>query len=222
MAWRLQWVLVKLRFLNKLQEVGDIWSFWFEPPEDLTWLAGQSIRLELPRATFGVDERRFSIPSAPHEKLVRITTRLSDSSFKQNLDKLEPDALIDAYAVEGDFVWNDSDKNRLFLAGGIGITAFRPILIDAAEQGKLKNTVLIHSFHDNKPLFGSELEKLKSLKVIYLHNSRISAENLIPDWKTRQVYISGPEKMVAELGNQLKKSGLPDDRLKLDLFTGNL
>lgn len=216
---------MKLRFIKKKEEVDGVWSFFFEPLERPEWVAGQSIRLELPRPTFGVDEKRFTISAAPFEKNIRVTTRLSDSTFKRSLAALGQGDLVDAFSIEGDFIWNEQPK--LFLAGGIGVTPFRSMLAQAAHEGQSLNTILIHSSHGGRSVFKSEFDKLAkkdgNFKPNYL-KERIRLEDLeqIPDWKNRLVYISGPEKMVNELSKKIISAGLSQTQLKRDLFTGNL
>jgi ferredoxin-NADP reductase len=43
---------------------------------------------------------------------------------------------IEAYDLEGDFVVDDSEKTFVFIAGGIGITPFRNILLDLDDNKK--------------------------------------------------------------------------------------
>lgn len=44
---------MKLQFLRQVPETDTITTFAFLPQEPLAWTAGQSIRLELPRASYG-------------------------------------------------------------------------------------------------------------------------------------------------------------------------
>lgn len=216
---------MKLRFLNKKEEGFGVWSFFFEPQEKIEWLAGQSIRLELPRPTFGVDEKRFTISAAPYEKNIRITTKLSGSTFKKSLGALKPGTLIDAHSIEGDFIWHDGPK--LFLAGGIGVTPFKSLLKQATFEGKKLNTLMINSDKNDAHIFKDELNDLtkqdSTLQILYI-NHRIDLKDVenFKDWKNHNVYISGPEKMVFELSKKLISAGLPKRRIKQDLFTGNL
>src|SRR4051812_5628 len=106
---------MKLRFVSKKSEGSDVWSYFFAPVEAMEWVAGQSIRLELPRETFGVSERRFTIASDPSEGHVRITTRTSGSRFKVLLDDLSSDAVINAYGIEGNFIWEDAPARKIFV-----------------------------------------------------------------------------------------------------------
>jgi ferredoxin-NADP reductase len=117
---------MKLRFKETRVEAGDVRSYIFAPEEPLEWIAGQSIRLELPRPTYGVDDRRFTIASAPCEKDIAIATRKGISTFKQTLASVKPGDIVNAYAIEGEFVWGPEERPRLLIAGGIGIHRRRP------------------------------------------------------------------------------------------------
>ncbi len=217
---------MKLRFVEKQHEGDDVWSFFFEPIEPLRWTAGQSIRLELPRLSYGIDERRFSIASAPHEKHLRIATRQGQSSFKQNLFRLTDNALIDGYAVEGSFVWGKQRTHRLLMAGGIGITPFRAMLLEQAHRSKPIDASLIHTVSRTPPLFYTEFEELSrhdsSFKYFPLQDRLVLGEQTtLPDiWLRSTVYVSGPSLMVDELGDALLQKGLPENKLKRDWFTG--
>lgn len=215
---------MKLRLINKQQESEGVWSFFFEPAEPLGWIAGQSIRLELPRKSWGYDERRFTISSAPHEGHVRITTRLSDSEFKQALNQLDIGAALDGYNVEGDFTWKESDRPKLFLAGGIGITPFRAMLAGRQHASRPLDATLLYASKDQPPVFLEELTAWAQQGLeLHLTDKRLGVDaltSLVPGWPGSLVYVSGPEPMVQDLSQQLKAAGLPPGQLKTDLFTG--
>lgn len=220
---------MKLRFLRKQQEADNISSFFFEPIDKIEWIAGQSIRLELPKPTWGVDERRFTIASAPYEKHIRITTRISDSSFKQSLNKLKEGDEIKGFNIEGDFIWGDEDKPRLFIAGGIGVTPFRSLLAQAAHEHKQLKATLIYSSKVVPALFQDELDvwqaKDPSFYVHYLVGTRLSIDkhsSLASFWLENIIYVSGPEAMVDEIRTTLIKDGVPEGQIRTDRFTGNL
>lgn len=215
---------MKLALTHKIQETGDIWSFFFEPVEPTPWQAGQSIRLELPRKTWGVEERRFTIASAPHEGHIRITTRLSDSEFKQTLSELKIGSIINGFNIEGSFVWDNSDLNKVFLAAGVGITPFRALISQAAHNKLPLNVSLIYSSRETPALFKDELEawaKENQGMALYISSDRITLPQTII-WNQSLVYISGPEQMVHDLHHQVSLRGVPSNQLKTDLFTGNV
>jgi ferredoxin-NADP reductase len=218
---------MKLRYVRKGDEGHGIWSFYFEPAEDMTWRAGQSIRLELPRPTWGIDERRFTIASAPQEKHMQITTRLSDSSFKRSLAALTPGTEVQGHNIEGDFVWEATDKPRLFIAGGIGITPFRAMIAQAVSDGTPLNTTLIYSAKETTPLFKRELDAWQARDSTFFVHYLVSTRLMLPKqaslatyWLENQVYISGPEAMVQDIRQTLLAQGMPEGQIRCDLFTG--
>ena len=218
---------MKLRFTGKKHEVDDVWSFFFDPVEPLTWIAGQSIRLELPRASWGMSERRFTIASAPYEKHVQITTRVSHSEFKQALNTLQPDQEINGFNIEGDFVWEESDSPKLFLAAGIGITPFRSIIAEQIKGKKPLNTTLLYGSSLTRAIFQDELEQWqeadKTFRFYTVQGKRLSIEkdaSLSPQWQESLVYVSGPTQMVDEISDALIEHGFPKNQIKTDQFTG--
>ncbi len=127
-----------LRFVRSQQESQGTHSFLFETSEALNFQAGQYLQLTLPHGDVDDrgDTRWFTISSAPHERLLRITTRIArpSSSFKHALTGLAPGALAQAEGPAGDFTYRDEARPAVFIAGGIGITPFRSILADQAAR----------------------------------------------------------------------------------------
>src|SRR3989344_3471118 len=130
-----------LTFFEKKQETKDVMSFKFKTDEPLSWQPGQYLFYTLPND--GPDNRGvtryFTISSAPFEKIVIITTRISlpagrqvmpSSTFKKSLLNLKIGEKIEASGPDGDFTVENHKKNYIFIAGGIGITPFRSILLD--------------------------------------------------------------------------------------------
>lgn len=214
---------MKLQFTGKQKESGNVWSFYFDCPE-AEWIAGQSIRLELPRPTWGVDERRFTIASSPSEKRIQITTQISDSTFKQSLAKLKPGQEIDGYNIEGKFTWVDKGE-KLMIAGGMGITPYRSLIKSQLDEGKPCNTTIIYSSKDEH-LFQKEFTEWsgldQSLRIILL-SKRLSIDKnstLLDKWLKSTIYVSGPEAMVRSLQSQFLDQKIPMSHIKTDIFTG--
>jgi ferredoxin-NADP reductase len=216
---------MKLGLISKKQELNDTWTFKFLPLEDINWQPGQSIRLELPRPKWGISERRFTIASAPSEKIIQITTKLSGSEFKQLLSELRPNAEINGFNIEGNFIWENSDKHKLMIAGGIGITPYRSILKARIESKKPCNTTLIYT-SSNGYLFEDEFiewTKVDATLRIVLLNKRLSLDKnstLLDKWQKSIVYISGSEEMINNLSAQFLNKKVPKSHIKTDIFTG--
>ena len=214
--------------IEKQQLVDNIWSFKFKTSEPLTWVAGQYAEVELSHnpADEGGTKRFFTNSAAPYEGIYQITTRISESSFKQALLKLGVGdrSLKLVSQPEGDFVWQDSEKPLVFIAGGIGITPFYSILKQRIHDGLSINATLVYGSRTAEVAFKNELDEWASkglLKVQYEVGTRLDASSLsqiVPDFNNHLVYISGPEPMVEALGNDLTEHGLPKNQLKQDYF----
>lgn len=217
---------MKLRFLDKRRETPTITTFRFVPVTPLTWIAGQSIRLELP-AGWGTEERRFTVSSAPYEAVIAITTRVSASEFKLALDALVPGTEVDAYALEGDFVWDRRSVRPVFLAAGIGITPFHAMLKQRFHEGSPMEAALLYAGSGAELLFELALRNWQrgqsALRIEFLHGQRLSAElvaELVPDFVRRTMYLAGPQTMVDALSQELLAQHLPEAQLRRDWFTG--
>ena len=91
------------RLVRKQEESLGVMSFYFQPENETVWLAGQYAVYRLVHDNpdqKGV-QRFFTISTAPFEKLICITMRLTDSTFKQALRKLEVDAEIEVVRIGG-------------------------------------------------------------------------------------------------------------------------
>jgi ferredoxin-NADP reductase len=214
------------------QEASDTFSFIFAPEEPLQWKAGQLLRYVLnhPNPDDRGVERFFSIASAPHEEHVMLTTRFASksSSFKKALKNLRRGDAVEAHDLEGDFVVDHRKKTFVFIAGGIGITPFRAILLDLEHNKKPLNVQLLYANRDNDFPYRKELEALRrrhpEFRIDYVVSpNRIdekSIPQLVPDIQKPMFYVSGPEPMVESMDKTLKKIGVSKKRIKNDFFPG--
>ena len=116
-------------------------AFQSEKPEGFTFTAGQSLDMTLmnPPETDGEGNGyTFSMASAADEGLLLVATRMRETAFKQVLGTLPINSHI---KIEGPFgnlvLHHDQARTGVFLAGGIGITPFRSILLRAHESNCL-------------------------------------------------------------------------------------
>ncbi|HET7629746.1 MAG TPA: FAD-dependent oxidoreductase [Candidatus Saccharimonadales bacterium] len=214
----------KLKLLSVSQEAGNVKTFRFDPG-GLNWLAGQNQGYVLPEAgdTEAENERWFTISSAPSEGTVNISTRVSDSKFKQALDALRPGDEIACHDLGGDFTWED-DQPVVLVAGGIGVTPYRSMLMERHTAGKSLDAHLVYFNRTDEIPFQAELEQLDQnhpeLKVTYVVGEPISVDKIMelaPEAQSRLTYLSGPEPMVETVGADLKAQNVD---LKQDWFPG--
>jgi ferredoxin-NADP reductase len=219
---------MNLTLVEKIQLIDNIWAFRFKPATPLTWTAGQYIQVELAHDHPDAEgtKRWFTVSSAPYEDIVQITTRVTQSTFKQTLAALPVGGHLPLIAQpEGDFVWTDTDRPRVWIAGGIGVTPFRSILRQRFHDHQPLPVTLIYGSRTPDVPFKDELAQMSAadpkLQVQYVVGTPLTAAKLtelVPGLNDALVYISGPEPMVESLGEQLKTTGLPEAQLKQDFF----
>ncbi|HKR81454.1 MAG TPA: FAD-dependent oxidoreductase [Candidatus Saccharimonadales bacterium] len=219
-----------LKLVEKEHLVDNVWAFRFAMSEPFTWTPGQFIRVELPHNNPDKEgtKRWFTVSAAPYQGIVQITTRVTDSTFKQALSNI-PIGGEDLQLLEkpdGDFVWQDSQLPLIFVAGGIGITPFYSIIKQRVHDGQPINVSLIYGARSEDTIpFKDEFDHWHSehpeFTVTYVAGEPLTAEKLAsikPGLNQSLVYVSGPEPMVEALGDQLKAAGLPESQLKQDFF----
>jgi ferredoxin-NADP reductase len=216
--------MTQLRFIKSYAEAGNISTFVFDPAGS-TWIPGQYQTYVLPQAGDSEEENKrwFTIASAPAEGEVHITTRVSDSKFKQALIKLKPGDTIDATDIEGDFTWEDNG-DVVLVAGGIGVTPYRSFFVERSRAGMPIPATLLYYGRDEKFAFRKLFDEIAAaapgLKIKYLVGQPVTADSILaaaPQGSSQPVYLSGPEGMVENVGNELKERGV---NVKQDWFPG--
>jgi ferredoxin-NADP reductase len=231
----------RLTLTARYPEAEGITSFRFRPEPALAFQAGQYLRytLDHPDPDERGISRFFTIASAPAEGCVLLTTRFSTpgSSFKQALRRLEEGAVVAAAGPSGQFVYADRATPAVFIAGGIGITPFRSILVDLAARDLDPDITLLYANSTSdiafQPLFDNLAAKQAHLKVVY------TVTQPTPDWPgpvgridegfIRQhvtaldqalFYVSGPKPMVEATAKILINVGIRPACIKQDFFPG--
>jgi ferredoxin-NADP reductase len=236
-------------YLMKLtgrQEVAEqTMAFRFEKPITLAFTPGQFIELTLlnpPESDAEGNSRVFSIASAPHEDFVMVATRLRDTAFKRVLSGLP---LGTEVRVEGPFgdlrLHNDKSRAAVLLTGGIGITPFRSILLNAAKEKRSQRLFLFYG--NRRPedaAFLDELQNLEKQNPYYRliacmnemeHSHRvwqgetgaIDAQMLakhLTEVASPIYYVTGPPTMVQVMRATLTGTGVDDDDIRTEEFAG--
>jgi ferredoxin-NADP reductase len=108
--------------------------------------------------------RHISVVTSPNEKgTLGLATRMRDSAFKQTLREVPVGTKVEVESPKGDFVLPDETKRPLVLvAGGIGITVFRSMLLYIREEGLAHRVTLVYSNRDRESTaFLDELQALE-------------------------------------------------------------
>ena len=222
-----------LKLIGRQKLLDDVESFMFQPPKPLTWQPGQYMHYYFDHANADSrgTERWFTISAAPYENHIMVTTRFTPdkgSSFKHALKDMKLGDTIKAEGPGGKFVITDTAKRPILVAGGIGITPYRAMLLQMDHDGQPIDTDLLYANRDPKFVFDNELTALEQKHPnFHIHkfigDRHIEETDLKPyadDPKTI-IYLSGPEPMVEAFEDTLKeKLRVPQDRIKTDFFPG--
>lgn len=228
-------LLMQLKLLEKRQETSDCFSFIFENLDQVSWQAGQYLRYKIENEQ--ADDRKvtryFTIAAAPFEGHFQLTTRFvseKSSTFKIDLQKLEMGSVIEASGPFGDFTLENPEEGKkyCFIAGGIGVTPFRSILLQLDHEQKPFDITLLYANRSEEVVFRSELDQLASrnsgLKIHYVINpNKIEDSDIqavVADFANTVFYVSGPEPMVKGLSETLIKLGANEETIKTDFFPG--
>lgn len=220
-------------------------SFSFARPAGWSFRAGQFVDITLidpPETDAEGNLRGFSISSAPREAVITITTRLRDTAFKRVLQAMPLGTAVKMEGPFGDLRLHHAARPAVLLAGGIGITPFRSILVETIGGGGLPYPVVV--FHANRrpqdAAFADELRSLAAadpnLRFIPTVTGLTGPE---PAWDGEQgridaamlrrhldglpdpiYYIAGPPGMVQGLRAMLIASGADEDDVRIEEFTG--
>ena len=216
-----------LKLLSKTHMTDNVWTFEFESHPAITWTAGQVIQVELPHPNPDKEgtKRWFTVSAAPFKKHPAITTRVTESTFKQALVNLPEGGDLKLLAKpDGDFIWEDTDKPRVFVAACIGVTPFHSILAQRGHDQEPLDVTLVYANRTDQIAFKDEFDALAAadpkFRINYI-TGLVTGDRLaelLPGLKQSMVYVSGPEPMVEALGEQLAQLGLPEAQLKQDFF----
>jgi len=222
---------MKLKLVERKKQAGNATTFIFKSEENIEWQAGQYMHYILRHeADERGDERWFTISNAPHEKNIAITTKILPSrasSFKSKLNQLPIGGLIEADGPKGRFVIDKPDEFLVFIAGGIGITPFRSMFVEASHKNNLYAGILLYINRDQNIIFKDELEKASAkigVGIKYFVNPEVlDADTIlavIPNLTKPYFYVSGPEPMVEYFEKMLLGLGFADEQIKRDFFPG--
>jgi len=152
--------------LTRREQVAEgTMAFHFEKPAGFSFKPGQSASFTLldPPAEPNSVRRTFSLASAPFEPELMITTRMREGShFKRALEALAPGARVRLSGPLGNMTLHeDPTRAAVFIAGGIGITPFRSMLLQAEHDRLGHDLFLAYSNRRREQAaFLEELERL--------------------------------------------------------------
>jgi ferredoxin-NADP reductase len=212
--------------------------------DEVDWRPGQYFWVELLNPPHEDDKgprRHITVVTSPTEGgALGLATRLRDSAFKKSLAELPEGAPVDVEQPKGSFLLpEDTSREYVFLAGGIGITPFRSMLRYIADKGldDYKITLVYSNRDRESTAFFDELQGLEQavpgLRVVFTmdedaswdgESRRISPDMLRDvlgrDLSAFQFMIAGPPGMAKAVEAAVLEAGLPEEQVQSDSFSG--
>ncbi len=220
---------MKIQFMHSKKTAEDIYSFYFQNPDKLRYVAGQFIELTIEhenpdsRGT----KRWFTLSSSPTEELLCITTKISDkhSSYKKALQNLKQGSSVRISESMGDFILpKDASIPIVFIAGGIGITPYRSMIKWLHDTKSRRSIELLYFAVDESHIaFREDISQPFVARTFVTDGTKLSFDLLssyITDVRDKHIYISGPEKMTESFVAELLSSGFTKQTIITDYFPG--
>ena len=239
------WPVFMTKLKNRMEVAERTMAFQFDKPSTWTFKPGQFIDITLPNPPENDTEgnkRGFSIASAPREDFIMVATRLRNTAFKRSLAKVPLGTEVEIEGPFGNLVLhNNASRAAVLLAGGIGITPFRSILVQAAADRLPHRIFLLYSNRrpEDAPFLdelGAVQKKNPNFRMIAtmtemershlpwagergLINVGMLSKHL-KDVKNAIYYIAGPPGMVKGVQSTLNSFGIDDDDIRTEEFAG--
>jgi ferredoxin-NADP reductase len=237
------------KYTTKLNERRDVaegtMAFHLEKPPGFQFKAGQYLNVTLIDPAENDAEgnsRSFSIASAPFEADLVVATRMRDTAFKRVFGALSLNSTVRISGPFGSFTLHtDASRPAVFLVGGIGITPFRSMILQASKDKLAHQLYLFYS--NRRPEDAAFLDELQQAEKQNPNYKFIGTMTDIPKskrpWQGATGYIThemlrkwitilngpiyytaGPPGMVAAMRQMLTTSGIVDDDIRTEEFTG--
>ena len=227
------------------QETDDVWTVELAPPKGVRtedFLPGQFHFLTFFRdPSLPVEEHHWTISSSPGHKDAVSSTIKEAGDFTATIGRTQPG---DTAAVHGPFgrfsyLLHSVERDLVFLAGGIGITPLMSMLRHMHDTEDSRTVTLFYANRREEDiLFREELKDMATgehprLMVVNVlsrpgsdwrgETGRVDGERIRrycgPDLREKTYYVCGPLKMARDLIKALKEMGVPDKRIRREIFS---
>ncbi len=178
--------------------------------------------------------RAYSITSDPGhpEKLVSVTVKHVEEGLMSPwiLRRAKPGTLVFLGEVEGTFGLADPLPGKILgVSAGSGVTPVMSILRELDRRDAVDDVVHIHSVRTpDRFIFGPMLRELAARRPGYSLHERLTGEHgrldpgeldaLVPDWRERETFLSGPREMIDAFEAHYLQHGSENTVLHVERF----
>lgn len=225
---------MRLALVGKETVADGTMAFRFRPESPVTFVAGQFGEFSIPGTDPSQNTRTFSLANAPGEDHLLVVTRMRDTPFKRWLKDAPDGAAVEFSGPFGRFVLpTDTDRQVVFLAGGIGITPARSMIRHSLSHGTGHRLVLVYA---NRTLaaaafdaeFSEPREGFTYLPILSDETREGVRSGRIDEAFLRETvevdsavfYVVGPPGMVLAMRTVLAAMDVPPERIVSEDFSG--
>ena len=191
--------------------------------------AGQFLFVRFPGDRTLNESHPFTISSAPHEDVLRVTAKASGDFTRYLFNHLQPtmDAVIEG--AYGMFDYKTGGPKQIWVAGGIGLTPFLSFIRDM--DGNLAHDVDFYYTvrHPEEALFLNEIKaaaeknpRLKTYIRFSATEGSLTVEDIVRDTNGNlsdyHVYLCGPLPMIQAFEKQFLSLGVPRSNIHYEEF----
>jgi ferredoxin-NADP reductase/Na+-translocating ferredoxin:NAD+ oxidoreductase RnfD subunit len=223
----------------------DTYEFVFESDAPFSFAPGQYMEWTLPhsRQDSRGNRRFFTLSSSPNHREVRMGVKFypKPSTFKKRLLAMQPGESIAVCHLAGDFILPRDRREKLaFIAGGIGITPFASMIRHMLDTKDRRDAVMLDAnWREDDISYNALLREARDrlgLRTVHalsatdcvrqdwegcvgFVDSKMVRE-IMPDFRERTFYISGPPAMVSAAKRAVTELGVKSSRIRTDYFPG--
>ncbi len=191
--------------------------------------AGQFLFVRFPNSGTLDESHPFTISSAPHEDVLRVTIKASGDFTRSLFTDLKPgmDAVVEG--AYGMFDYKTGGQKQIWIAGGIGLTPFLSFIRDM--DGDLKQNVDFYYSvrHKDEALFLDEIEtaakknpRLKTHVRFSVVDGSLGIEEIVRNASGAlsgyHIYMCGPLPMIQAFEKKFLESGVPAKNIHFEEF----
>jgi len=191
--------------------------------------AGQFLFVRFPNSGTLDESHPFTISSAPHEDVLRVTIKASGDFTRSLFTDLKPgmDAVVEG--AYGMFDYKTGGQKQIWIAGGIGLTPFLSFIRDM--DGDLKQDVDFYYSvrHKDEALFLDEIEtaakknpRLKTHVRFSVVDGSLGIEEIVRNASGAlsgyHIYMCGPLPMIQAFEKKFLESGVPAKNIHFEEF----
>ena len=191
--------------------------------------AGQFLFVRFPNDDVLNESHPFTISSAPHEDVLRVTIKTNGDFTRALFTKLKPGADAIVEGAYGMFDYKSGGEKQVWIAGGIGVTPFLAFIRDMQEKLEHKVDFYYAMRHRDEVLFHNEIQeagiKHPNLKVHVRYSASggsLTVEEIVRNasgaLSEYHVYMCGPYPMMQAFEKKFLESGVPAKNIHFEEF----